>query len=224
MTSARSKPPIDPEPPDLPADLRSEAAAAGAATLDGLNLEGAALDRLDFAGRSAVDIRLDGCRLTSVDLTGAELARPLLQDSIVAGGSWANVRAKDARLRRVAFNGVRMTGADLPSATVEDASFTDCRIDLAAFHQAKLTRVRFVRCRLDEADFSAAKLVSVAFVDCVLVKSIWLDATLTRCEMRGTDVSGAANPERLKGIRMPWPDVLASAAVWAEAAGVEILD
>jgi uncharacterized protein YjbI with pentapeptide repeats len=224
MTPARSKPPIDPEPPDLPADLRTGAAAAIPAVLDRLTLEGAVLERLEFGDRPAADLHLDGCRLTSVDLTGAELGRPLLQDSVVAGGSWENVRARDARLRRVTFTGVRMTGADLPSATIEDTSFTDCRIDLAAFHLAKLTRVRFVRCRLDEADFSAARLVSVAFVDCVLAKSIWLDATLTRCEMRGTDLTGAVNPERLKGVRMPWEDVLASAALWAQAAGVEIVD
>jgi len=42
--------------------------------------------------------------------------------------------------------------------------------------------------------------------------------------MRGTDISGAGNPERLRGVRMPWPDVLASAGVLAAAVGIEVVD
>ena len=117
-----------------------------------------------------------------------------------------------------------MTGATLATAVFEDVSLTDCRIDLASLRSAKLTRVRFERCRLDEIDFGGAKLVSVAFIDCILVKALWTDATLTGCEMRGTDISGAGNPERLRGVRMPWPDVLASAGVLAEAVGIEVVD
>jgi uncharacterized protein YjbI with pentapeptide repeats len=169
-------------------------------------------------------VRFDGCRLAQVDLTGSVLSRVLLQDAMVAGGSWANVHVVEMRMRRVDWRGVRLTGATLSGAVLEDVSFSDCRIDLASFRSAKMARVRFERCRLDEADFSGAKLGSVMFVGCVLVKALWTDATLSRCEMRGTDISGAGNPERLRGVRMPWPDVLAAAAVLAEAVGVEIID
>jgi uncharacterized protein YjbI with pentapeptide repeats len=192
--------------------------------LDQLALEASMLSRAEFSGQHASDVRLDQCKLDRVDLTGTELTRALFQDSVIVAGSWVNVRSEKVRIRRVEFAGVRMTGAALSSALLEDVSFTDCRIDLGSFALARLTRVRFLRCRLDEVDFSGAGLQSVAFTDCVLVKSLWADATLTRCEMRGSDISGAGNPEFLRGIRMPWPDVMASAGVWAAAAGVKIVD
>jgi uncharacterized protein YjbI with pentapeptide repeats len=117
-----------------------------------------------------------------------------------------------------------MTGADLSQAAIEDASFTDCLLDLGSLHLAKLARVRFLRCRLDEMDFAGATLGSVSFTQCVLSKSLWTAATLTRCEMRGSDLSGAGNLERLKGVRMPLADVLSAALDWAAAIGVEIVD
>jgi uncharacterized protein YjbI with pentapeptide repeats len=179
---------------------------------------------VDLSGGTATEVRFDGCRLVQVDLTGTVIPQALFQDTVVSGGSWANMRTQKIRMRRVSFTGVRLTGATLASASLEDVSFTDCRIDLASFRSAALNRVRFERCRLDEIDFGGAKLVSVEFVDCALVKALWTEAILTRCEMRGSDISGAGNPERLRGVRMPWPDVLSSAAVLAAAVGVEIID
>jgi uncharacterized protein YjbI with pentapeptide repeats len=193
-------------------------------SLAGLALEAAALDRADFAGQTSSEVRVDGCRLTHAEFSESNMNHVLLQDVVVSGGSWANVRVREMRMRRASFTGVRLTGATLSAAAIEDVLFTDCRIDLASFRSAKLTRVRFERCRLDEVDFGGAKLASVAFVDSTLVRALWTDATLSRCEMRGTDLTGAGNPERLRGVRMPWQDVLASAAVLAAAVGIEIVE
>jgi uncharacterized protein YjbI with pentapeptide repeats len=216
-----TKPPRRPDQPDLPGEVRP---ATLCRALDQLALEGSSLERADFSGQSASDVRLEQCRLAHVDLTSTDLSRALLRDAVIVAGSWANVRTQEMRLRRVAFKGVRMTGANLSSASLEDVSFSDCRIDLGSFRFAKLTRVCFQRCRLDEIDFCGAELLSVTFIDCALIKAMWADATLTRCEMRGSDISGAGNPERLRGVRMPWADVLASAGELAAAAGVEIVD
>ena len=215
------KPLKNPDPPDIPAELQP---APAGPTLDKLSLEGARLERADFSGQVSSETRLDQCRLIQTDLSGATIARMLVRDAVVTGGSWANLRVQEMQLRRVTLAGVRMTGATLATAVFEDVSLTDCRIDLASLRSAKLTRVRFERCRLDEIDFGGAKLGSVEFIDCILVKSLWTDATLTTCEMRGTDISGAGNPERLRGVRMPWPDVLASAGVLAAAVGIEVVD
>jgi uncharacterized protein YjbI with pentapeptide repeats len=159
-----------------------------------------------------------------VDLTTATLSRPRLADVAIAGGSWANTRTVDMQLRRGTFRGVRMTGVGFASASVQDVSFVECRIDLSSFRFAKLARVRFERCQMEEIDFSSAQLQSVMFLDCVMVKSLWAEATLTRCEMRGSDISGSGNPERLRGLRMPWQDVLAAAGELAAAVGIEIVE
>ena len=136
----------------------------------------------------------------------------------------SNVRTAALRVRRSAFTGVRMTGSDLAGSILEDVRFLDCRLDLAFFGTARLSRVRFERCRLDEVDFTEASLSSVAFVDCTLRGSVWTEASLTACELRGSDIAGAVHVERLRGVRMPVADVLAAATDLAAALGIEIVD
>ncbi len=216
-----SQPPIRPDAPDIPPDLQ---VAGRPAALDGLVLDGAALARTDFSGRSAANARLSGCRLSHVDFASSTLANAAIEDAVIAGGSWANVRTTGLRLRRVTFGGVRMTGADLSSASIRDVAFTNCRVDLASFRFARLERVVFDRCKLDEIDFNGAHLQSVLFADCTITRAVWAESTLARCEMRGTDIAGAVNPERLRGMRMPWPDALNSVGELAAAAGIVIVE
>jgi uncharacterized protein YjbI with pentapeptide repeats len=216
-----TKPPAKPDAPEIPTGL--ERAPNGRA-LERLELECSLLEGADFSGQKASGVRIDQCRLARVDLGGAELTAATFQDVSIGGGTWANTRTKELRLRRASFKDVRMTGADFASASVEDVAFIDCRLDLASFVSARLTRVRFERCRMEELDLSGTKLSSVAFRDCSLTGSVWADATLTNCEMRGTDISGAVHIERLRGMRMPMADVLASAAEMAGVIGIEIVD
>ena len=77
---------------------------------------------------------------------------------------------------------------------------------------------------MEEADFQAASLSSCVFSDCNLTRVSLAEATFTRSELRGCDLSGAGNPERLRGVRMPWADVVDAAAELAEATGLEIVD
>lgn len=42
--------------------------------------------------------------------------------------------------------------------------------------------------------------------------------------MRGCELDGVGNPEQLRGIVMPWPDIVRSAAVLAEGVGIRVLD
>jgi hypothetical protein len=42
--------------------------------------------------------------------------------------------------------------------------------------------------------------------------------------MRGCDLSGARNPEQLRGIRMPWVDIIRTAGELAAAVGIERLE
>ena len=191
---------------------------------DSMRLDELLLRRADLSASTAADMRLAECRLEEVDLDGSHLLRAGHEDVAVAGGSWANTRIPESRLRRVAFEGVRLTGADFASGSLEDVTFTDCRADLTSFRFASLERVLFDRCRLEEIDFYGAELKSVTFRRCVMTSGVWAEATLTRCEIRETDISGATNPERLRGVRMTWPDVLSSAGVLAAAAGIEIID
>lgn len=88
--------------------------------LGDLVLERGVLERADFSVLSASDTRIAQCRLAQVDLTTTTLVRAAFEDVVIVGGSWANIDVAEIRLRRVAFDGVRMTGADLSSSSIRD--------------------------------------------------------------------------------------------------------
>ena len=147
-----------------------------------------------------------------------------LVDAVLRDADLANVRAPGAVLRRVRLERVRLTGAELGESTIEDVVFADCRVDLASLRLAKLSRVRFERCRMEEIDLQGATLSSVLFLECALQRATWAGVTLTRTELRGCDLAGAVNPERLRGMRMPWADAVDAVAELAAAVGVEIVE
>lgn len=216
-----SKAPATPAQPDLPDELDVPETLL---ELRGLELEACVLERIDLSERDASRLHLVECRLVQVDLSGSILKDASLRDVVAVDGSWANTHAEVATLRRVQLQKLRLTGVNLSDSTIEDTTFVDCRIDLASFRFAKLARVRFEGCRMEDVDFYEATLTSVVFDNCVLTGATWAGATFVRSEMRGCDLSGAINPEGLRGVRMPWPDVINAAGELAAAAGIEIVD
>jgi len=216
-----SKAPIAPSAPDLPDEL---VAVTRPVKLAGQEVEQSLLERIDLSKADASRLRLVESRLVEVDLTGAALGHATLRDVVVTEGSWANVRAPGLTLGRVEFDRVRLTGVELADSVLDDVTFVECRLDFALFRNAKLSSVRFQGCRMEEVDFQGAALASCVFDECVLTRSGWSGAALTRSEMRGIDLSGAGNPEFLRGVRMPWADVVNAAAELAAAVGIEIVD
>jgi uncharacterized protein YjbI with pentapeptide repeats len=216
-TDARA--PVVAAGPDVPGDLISVSAVAADEELDAVLLE-----RLDLKGVTAAGARIGESRVTEVDLGEAELSRVTVHDVAWHGGTVANARLDDAQIRRSRFEDVRATGLDLTRCTLDDVVFVDCRLDFALFRAAKLSRVRFEGCRMHDTDFFETRLTSVVFEDCDLRTASWADAFFTRSELRGCDLTGGSSLERLRGVRMPWEDVLRSAGEIALAAGIEIVE
>ncbi|MDP9233034.1 MAG: pentapeptide repeat-containing protein, partial [Actinomycetota bacterium] len=214
--------PLPPAPPDplddlavlreIPPDLR------------GVEVRECRLADADLTGRDAHGLQLIESRVQGVDLARAVLRRATLRDVVISGGDWANIDAAETIIRRVELRGLRLTGAVLAAAKLQDAYFIQCRLDLCSLRFATLDRVRFEDCRMEEADFYEAALNSVAFVDCDLSRATLAKATFERCEMRGCELGGINGADRLRGVTMPWLDILRSAAVLADGVGVQILD
>jgi uncharacterized protein YjbI with pentapeptide repeats len=99
---------------------------------------------------------------------------------------------------------------------------TDSSLQLASFALARLQRVVFDGVQLAEASFENARLQSVQFIDCRLAGADFTGATLTGCAIRGASLDDVIGIASLRGVRMPWPDVLGSAAAMAAAFGIEI--
>lgn len=149
---------------------------------------------------------------------------PELVDVAVADRDWANERAVRFEARRVELRQCRFTGAELAEAVVVDASFVDCRLDLAGLRHGRLERVVFRDCRMAECDLYGASLRDVLFERCELREATFSEVSIERVELRGCELEGLRGAEALRGARMPWNDVLANAALFATVTGIEIVE
>jgi uncharacterized protein YjbI with pentapeptide repeats len=61
-------------------------------------------------------------------------------------------------------------------------------------------------------------------VDCDLTEADLTDARFSACEMRGCTLDGLRGAQRLRGVAMPWSDVLAAAGTFAAALGIDVRD
>jgi uncharacterized protein YjbI with pentapeptide repeats len=218
----RVKRPVAPAPPDVTEEL--EILVEAPLDLRGVLILEQHLMGLDLSDRNGEGVQLAECRVENVDLSGATLRRSSMRDVVVDGGSWANVDVTEATLQRIELRNVRLTGAVLAGVSLRDMSFVDCRMDLSAIRFGRLERVRFENCRMEEIDLYEAKLSSVIFAGCALTNASLAKATFASCEMYECDLDGIGNPEQLRGVGMPWPDIVRSARVLAAAAGIHVVD
>jgi uncharacterized protein YjbI with pentapeptide repeats len=65
---------------------------------------------------------------------------------------------------------------------------------------------------------------SVAFRRCDLTQADIGGARLSGCEMSGCTLDGLRGVDRLRGVAMPWNDILAAAGVFAAELGVRLLE
>jgi uncharacterized protein YjbI with pentapeptide repeats len=212
--------PSDPVPPDVPDGLvRSMPATLADQELDGVLVEGFAAP-----GSRADGVQISEGRLIDADLSHASLTRAAIQDVEWIGGSLANAHFGDARISRARFEKVRATGLDLTRCALDNVAFVGCRLDLALLRASILNSVRLEDCRLEDADFFEARFTSVVFDGCGLRSANWAGASFSKSELRGCDLTGGVSLDRLRGVRMPWDDVIRSAGEIAIAAGIEIVE
>jgi uncharacterized protein YjbI with pentapeptide repeats len=179
-----------------------------------------ALPGIDARALGFVEVRfeavdLSGARLANLFLSECELVRCDLSNAVVRGGS----------MRRVTVEGARLTGLSWTEGQVRDAALRDCRADMATFERTKLERVEFSGCDLREADFRACRFESVSFADCDLRGAdignarFSGESSMSRCRLEGL-----RGVDRLRGVAMPWADIVAAAGVLAGELGVRVLE
>ena len=147
-----------------------------------------------------------------------------LADAVGIDLDWANERARGWAVQRVELRRCRLTGAELAEASLTDVVFEECRIDLVGLRHASLERVVFRDCRMSECDFYGSVLKDVLIERCELREATFSTCTLERVELRGCDLAGARGVEALRGARMTWNDVIANAALFASAVGIEVVE
>lgn len=208
------------EPPDLPELGRLSPDQLGESSdllLDGVQGDLSGHDPL-FAGRLQItESRLSGLALGGGDVQGLKLADVFLHDCDLS-----NVDGREGSLNRVEVHRSRLVGFGVAGGSARDVVIVDSSLALASFAFAKLRNVVFERVKLTDASFMEAHLERVVFIDCELGGSDFRGVKLKDCAIRGTPLDGILGVESMRGLAMPWPDLLASAAALAAGLGIDV--
>jgi uncharacterized protein YjbI with pentapeptide repeats len=203
--------------PDL-ADLTVTSLPADGSPID---LSGAMVTG-DGTALPAGRVRVRESELRGVVLAPGHAPGLTLADVILRDCGLSNLDAREGRLSRVEAHRSQFVGFGLDRGDVRDLRVVDSSMQLASFASAALRTVVFERVNLAEASFMHARLEAVAFIDCRLDGADFRDAKLRGCAIRGTSLDGVLGVPSLAGVRMPWPDILASAGALAAALGITI--
>ena len=207
------------DPPDLP-DLEPQPLTlddAGALSLDGALVETPSPDTVRAARVVIKESELRGVAFQAPSASALEL-----RDVRLSGCDLSNVEAPEPSIWRVDVSDSRMLGFRAAGGDVRDLRVTNSSLVLATFAFAQLRNVIFDRVDLSEASFMDARLEHVEFIDCRLAGADFRGATLRTSAIRGSSLDGVLGIDSLRGVRMPWSDIVASVAALAAGLGIQV--
>lgn len=142
-------------------------------------------------------ILLTAGRISGATLTGAALSGSRLVDVVVQDCELSGVDLEAASLTRVEVIGCRMSGARIGQCRLRDVRFIDCRMDKVNLRMATGKYIRFERCRLEGAEFVQAVLAGTAWWDCDLTDADFSKISAPRAQLHGSILSGMRGAESL---------------------------
>lgn len=210
---------VAPKPPDLPelSDAAPGTGTAGELTVSGVRLRGG-----EHGGLSVSRLRIEESELDGVAIEAGDLDGLLLSDVVLRDCDLSNVHSHEGSIRRTVIRGSRLVGFTVTEGRLQDLHALDTTMAYGSLAHCELKRVVFERVVLREASFLGARLQSVAFVACELAGADFRGASLGACTMRGSSLEGVIGVESLRGLQMPWSDVVGSAGALAAALGITV--
>jgi uncharacterized protein YjbI with pentapeptide repeats len=207
---------LAPDLPELePLELTTEG-PADAVFISGARV--AATEAPVRAGRLRIrESELRGVTFEAANAPGLELIDVVMRDC-----GLSNVDGREGVIRRAELHRSQLVGFGLSKGDARDLRVLDSSLELASFAAAQLSDVVFERVNLADASFMAARLEGVEFIDCRLTGADFRGAKIKGCAIRGTALDGVLGVESLRGLRMPWGDLLASAGALAAALGIAV--
>ena len=204
-----------PQLPDLEAIELPEAGELG-----GLDLADALVER---GGEStAKQIHIQESELHGLTLEGGKATELFLRDALFVEWDASNLNARGAELRRVELRNARLVGFGVTESKIEDLRVTGGTMMLASITQSTVRHAIFDNVNLREASFADTRLASVVFEGCDLTGADFRGARLEDCVIRGSSLEGVAGIDSLRGLVMPWNDLVASTGALAGALGIEV--
>jgi uncharacterized protein YjbI with pentapeptide repeats len=203
--------------PDLPELEQQALIGSGVLELSGALVEDEAHDPMGASLISIVESELRGVVLDAGDRPGLTLRDVILRDC-----GLSNLDGREGAISRVEVHRSQLVGFGASRARIRDLRVRDSSLQLASFALARVQNAVFEQVNLTEASFLGARLEGVEFIDCRLPGADFRDARLTGCAIRGCSLEGIVGIDSLRGVRMPWVDILASAEAMAAALGIAV--
>lgn len=170
----------------------------------------------EVAGRH---VRIRESELLGVTFAPGSASVLHLRDVTLHDCDLSNLQVRDAAIQRVEIAQSRLTGFGI-TGDASHLRITDSTLVLGSFGASRLRAVVFDQVDLREASFVRADLSFVTFTDCRLEGADFRDARLTKCAIRGTSLDGVLGIASMRGLEMPYPDLLASAGALGFALGI----
>jgi uncharacterized protein YjbI with pentapeptide repeats len=187
-----------------------------------LEIEGALVEL-----KAPYEVRAERVQISESDVRGLTLGAGSvpgmrLADVVLSNCDLSNVDGREGSLVRAEIRACRLVGFALGGGMVRDVRVVDSALALSSFAYVGLRNVIFDRVNLREVSFMNARLQGVEFLDCQLEGADFRGVKLSSCAIRGSTLDGILGVESLKGLVMPWAEVLSSAAALAAAIGITI--
>ncbi len=157
--------------------------------------------------------------LTLGEGTATEL---VLRDARLKGCDLSNLRVRSGDIRRVEIEESRLVGFSVSEGRIEDLRVSGGTMMLASLAHSRLRRTVFENVNLREANFLETRLTSVCFESCDLSGADFRGARLKDCTIRGSSLDAVLGVESLRGLTMPWPDLVGSVEALAAALGIAV--
>jgi uncharacterized protein YjbI with pentapeptide repeats len=171
----------------------------------------------DLDGAVAGHVRIAGCELRDVRLTGAELDRCVLTDVRLVSCELSGAILTESSWLRVELQNCRMAGLIVSQSRLRDVRFSDDKLDGADFRMSRAERVVFEACAMPDADLYEALLTSVAFEACDLRRAHFSAVKVDGLRLHRSNVEGIRGGASLRGATVSPEQVLRLAlGVFAE--------
>ncbi len=190
--------------------------------LDELELIEAIVERHGRDALRTPRIHVQESELRGVTL-GEGVAHELrFRDSRLKSCDLSNIRVRRGDIRRTEIEESRLVGFSISEGRIADLRVTGGTLMLASLAHSTLLRVVFENVNLREASFLEARLTSVCFDGCDLSGADFRGARLKDCTIRGSSLDAVIGVESLRGLTMPWPDLVGSVDALATALGIAV--
>jgi uncharacterized protein YjbI with pentapeptide repeats len=193
-----------------------------AGELDELVLSEALVERHGRDALTARRIHVQESELRGLTLGEGVATELLLSDARLNGCDLSNIRARRGAMRRVELADSRLVGFSLSEGKVGDLRVVGGTMMLCSFAHSTLRHVEFENVNLCAASFLETRLESVSFSGCDLTGADFRGTRLKECAIRGSSLDGIVGVESLRGLTMPWSDLVGSVGALAAALGIGV--